>query len=66
MRFGSEGVELPNFIMSLSFRYSVQQTVFPLVFPEQSHIQRKKGCMRGCFPSMLTQSSWKYTMHTWI
>jgi len=66
MRFGSEGVGFPNFIMSLSFRYSVHQTVVPLVFPKQSHVQRKKGCLKGCFPSMLTQSSWKLTMRTWI
>jgi hypothetical protein len=66
MRFGSEGVGLPNFIISLSFLYSVYQTVFPIDFPEQSHIQRKKGCLKGCFPSMLTQSNWKNTMHTRI
>jgi hypothetical protein len=40
MKFGSEGEGLPNFIMLLSFRYSVHHTVFPLVFQEQSHIQR--------------------------
>ena len=56
MRFGSEAVRLPNFIKSLFLRYSVQQTFFPIVFPEQSHIHRKNGCLKGCFPSMLTQS----------
>lgn len=66
MRFGSEGVGLPNLIVSLSFRYSVHQNVVPLVFPEQRHIQRKKGCLKGCFPSMLTQSGWKYIMRTRI
>ena len=66
MRFGNEGVELPNFILSLSFRYSVHQTVVSLVFPEPRHIQRNKGCLKGCFPSMLTQSVLKYTMHARI
>jgi hypothetical protein len=60
MRFESKGVGFPNFIMSLSFRYSVHHTVFPIVVPEHSHIQRKKGCLKGSFPPM----SKKYHAYT--
>jgi hypothetical protein len=33
---------ISQFFMSLSFRYSAHHTVFPLVFQEQSHIQRNE------------------------